>query len=62
MSKPSEDDEGCVGDAALTQFVNCRLFKGGEFVREDLWVSEGRVIAPQQWFFGYVSIYPSEQR
>lgn len=45
------EDEGCVAEAALTQFVNCRLFRNGRFVEEDLWVSEGRIVDPQKWFF-----------
>ncbi|XP_034670972.1 N-acetylglucosamine-6-phosphate deacetylase [Drosophila subobscura] len=35
----------------LLQFTNCRLVRGHQLVRDDLWVRDGRIINPEPVFF-----------
>nr|XP_012997140.1 N-acetylglucosamine-6-phosphate deacetylase isoform X4 [Cavia porcellus] len=37
--------------AAVLQFTNCRILRGGMLLREDLWVRGGRVLDPEKLFF-----------
>ncbi|XP_042554394.1 N-acetylglucosamine-6-phosphate deacetylase [Dipodomys spectabilis] len=37
--------------APVLQFTNCRILRGGELLREDLWVRGGRVVDPEKLFF-----------
>ncbi|XP_012921106.1 N-acetylglucosamine-6-phosphate deacetylase [Heterocephalus glaber] len=37
--------------AAVLQFTNCRILRGGTLLREDLWVRGGRVLDPEKLFF-----------
>lgn len=40
-----------VSDASITQFVNCRILREHQLLREDLWVREGRILDPEKLFF-----------
>ncbi|XP_031174591.1 N-acetylglucosamine-6-phosphate deacetylase [Sander lucioperca] len=40
-----------VSDAAITQFINCRILRDHRLQRDDLWVREGKVLDPEKLFF-----------
>ncbi|XP_028455371.1 N-acetylglucosamine-6-phosphate deacetylase [Perca flavescens] len=40
-----------VSDAAITQFINCRILRDHRLHRDDLWVREGKVLDPEKLFF-----------
>lgn len=40
-----------VSDAAITQFINCRILKDHRLLWEDLWVREGKILDPEKLFF-----------
>lgn len=42
----------------ITRFTNCRLVRGDELVREDLWVSSktGKIISSQSTFFDELTL------
>ena len=35
----------------VTQFVNCWQLRGDVFVREDLWISDGKILDPKLQFW-----------
>ncbi|XP_035255084.1 N-acetylglucosamine-6-phosphate deacetylase isoform X1 [Anguilla anguilla] len=48
-----------VSEAAITQFINCRILKDHRLQREDLWVREGKILDPEKLFFdeeGYADV------
>lgn len=44
-------DTGMSHEGFVTRFTNCRLVRGGKLVRDDLWVSDGRIIDPARRFW-----------
>ncbi|XP_060760273.1 N-acetylglucosamine-6-phosphate deacetylase isoform X2 [Neoarius graeffei] len=40
-----------VSDAAITQFINCRILRDHRLEREDLWVRDGKILNPEKLFF-----------
>ncbi|XP_032393801.1 N-acetylglucosamine-6-phosphate deacetylase [Etheostoma spectabile] len=40
-----------VSDAAITQFINCRILRDHQLQRDDLWVREGKILDPEKLFF-----------
>ncbi|KAM8844797.1 N-acetylglucosamine-6-phosphate deacetylase isoform 2-T4 [Spinachia spinachia] len=40
-----------VSDAAITQFINCRILRASRLQREDLWVRSGSILDPEKLFF-----------
>lgn len=35
----------------LQQFVNCRILRDGQLIKEDLWVRNGLIVNPEKVFF-----------
>ncbi|XP_034750925.1 N-acetylglucosamine-6-phosphate deacetylase [Etheostoma cragini] len=40
-----------VSEAAITQFINCRILRDHRLQRDDLWVREGKILDPEKLFF-----------
>jgi len=37
--------------SGLKQFINCRILRNSEIIKEDLWVRDGKIINPERIFF-----------
>lgn len=35
----------------LIQFVNCKILRNHEIIKEDLWVRDGKIVNPEKVFF-----------
>ncbi|KAJ8975217.1 hypothetical protein NQ317_014520 [Molorchus minor] len=35
----------------LSQFVNCRILRNHKFIKEDIWVRDGKIVNPEKIFF-----------
>lgn len=50
-----DDARGRISKDRVTKFTNCRLLKGNELVKEDLWISSltGKIIRSQEAFYDH---------